>query len=159
MATGVARQVLRPELLRDLLATEEERLAERHREGADGWDLVTERSRVADRVIGEAAQAAWQGELGGDGFDLGGADRIALVALGGYGRGELSPGSDIDLLILYRGANDFTAASRLNEILLYQLWDGGFRVGHSLRSLDDCVKAAREDVVTRHALLDARPVW
>jgi [protein-PII] uridylyltransferase len=161
-AAGAARQALRPELLRQLLATEEERLAERHRQGEDGWDLVTERSRVADRVIGQAAEAAWRGELeavGADGLDLGGADRVALVALGGYGRGELSPGSDIDLLILYRGASDFAAASRLNEILLYQLWDGGFRVGHSLRSLDDCVKAAREDVVTRHALLDARPIW
>ncbi len=155
MATGTAQQAQRPDPLRQLLASEAERLAELHRQGEDGWDLVTERTRLADRVIGQVAEAAWRGE----GSDLGEVDRIALVALGGYGRGELSPGSDIDLLILYRGAGDFAEASRLNEILLYQLWDGGFRVGHSLRSLDDCVKMAREDVVTRHALLDARPVW
>jgi [protein-PII] uridylyltransferase len=155
---GVARGP-QTDLLRPLWAAEEERLEQLRRTGVDAWPLAGARSRGADRVIGRGVEAAIEGwRREGEGGPAP-EEAMALVALGGYGRGELSVGSDIDLLLLYRGAGDQALAHRINEILLYLLWDGGFRVGHSLRSLDDCVKMAREDAVTRHALLDARLIW
>jgi [protein-PII] uridylyltransferase len=79
---------------------------------------------------------------------------VALVALGGYGRGSLTPGSDIDLLILHDGSN----ASRVADVaerILYPLWDAGVRVGHAVRSPAECLDAASElDAAT--AMLDGR---
>jgi [protein-PII] uridylyltransferase len=78
---------------------------------------------------------------------------VALVALGGYGRGRLSPGSDVDLLILYDGSEAHVAA--LAERLLYPLWDAGLRVGHAVRTPAECLEeAAQLDVAT--AMLDGR---
>jgi [protein-PII] uridylyltransferase len=79
---------------------------------------------------------------------------VALVALGGYGRGSLSPGSDVDLLILHDGSNAPEVAA-LAERLLYPLWDAGLRVGHAVRTPAGCVDAAaRLDAST--AMLDGR---
>ena len=95
-----------------------------------------------------------------DGYlrDLFGASQppegAALVALGGFGRGMLSPGSDLDLLILHDGTSA-PAVEGLAERLLYPLWDVGLRVGHAVRSPDECVDAStRLDVAT--AMLDGR---
>jgi [protein-PII] uridylyltransferase len=82
------------------------------------------------------------------------ASGVALVALGGYGRGMLSPGSDVDLLILHDEASAPEAAA-LAERLLYPLWDAGLRVGHAVRTPADCADAAaRLDAAT--AMLDGR---
>jgi [protein-PII] uridylyltransferase len=93
-----------------------------------------------------------------DGYlrDLFGAAQpaVALVALGGYGRRVLSPGSDVDLLILHDGSNAPEVAA-LSERLLYPLWDAGLRVGHAVRTPAECVDAAaRLDACT--AMLDGR---
>ena len=82
------------------------------------------------------------------------SEGAAIVALGGYGRGMLSPGSDVDLLILHDGTSA-PAVAGLAERLLYPLWDVGLRVGHAVRTPDECVDAsARLDVAT--AMLDGR---
>ena len=79
---------------------------------------------------------------------------VALVALGGYGRGMLSPGSDVDLLILHDGSNAEDVAA-LAERLLYPLWDAGLRVGHAVRTPAECLDAAAQlDATT--AMLDGR---
>jgi [protein-PII] uridylyltransferase len=79
---------------------------------------------------------------------------VALVALGGYGRGALSPGSDVDLLIVHDGPNADEVAS-LAERLLYPLWDAGLRVGHAVRTPAECAGAsAGLDAAT--AMLDGR---
>ncbi|SDG18318.1 UTP--GlnB (protein PII) uridylyltransferase, GlnD [Limimonas halophila] len=84
-------------------------------------------------------------------------ERIALVATGGYGRGELAPHSDIDLLFL--APYKLTPHNeQVVEEILYLLWDLGFRVGHATRSLDECVRHARGDVTIRTSLLEARHV-
>jgi [protein-PII] uridylyltransferase len=93
--------------------------------------------------------------------DAGPQARTALVALGGYGRGELTPQSDIDLLLLHggrslRGAGDAAAVKAVAERLLYPLWDGGFTVGHAVRTAKECVEMAGEHVDAATALLDAR---
>lgn len=81
---------------------------------------------------------------------------IALVALGGYGRGELWPGSDLDLAIVHRRQHD--AAAAIAEAVWYPVWDTGVHLGHSTRSIAEAVRAVGEDLATATALLDARPL-
>src|SRR5205814_5724159 len=78
-----------------------------------------------------------------------------VVALGGYGRGELHPSSDIDLMVVYDGELS-PFVQRLMQELLYTLWDLGLQVGHSLRSLEDCVAMARTDFPSRTSMQAAR---
>src|ERR1044071_360242 len=83
------------------------------------------------------------------------AERMAVVAQGGYGRGLLAPGSDIDLLFLLPYKQTAWGES-VAEYMLYLLWDLGFKVGHATRTADQCVRFAKSDITTQTALLDAR---
>ena len=83
------------------------------------------------------------------------SERIAVVAVGGYGRGTLAPGSDVDLLFLFPHKQTAWGESVV-EAMLYPLWDLKLKVGHSVRSLDDCVREARADMTIRTAMLEAR---
>jgi len=82
---------------------------------------------------------------------------VALAAVGGYGRGELFPCSDVDLLILLPGPAD-AALVRKIELLIGTLWDIGIEVGHSVRTIDECVALATADVTVQTTLLEARLV-
>ncbi len=85
------------------------------------------------------------------------SERFAIVAVGGYGRGELAPSSDLDLLFLRSGKpTPFTES--VTEYVLYMLWDMGLKVGHASRNVDECLKLAREDHTIQTALLEARRV-
>jgi [protein-PII] uridylyltransferase len=85
-------------------------------------------------------------------------ERMALVAVGGYGRGEMAPFSDVDIAFLTPWKQ--TAwAEQVIESILYMLWDLGLKVGHSSRSLDDMVRMAKSDLTIRTALLEGRYVW
>src|SRR5437868_9782189 len=84
-------------------------------------------------------------------------ERLALIAVGGYGRGTLAPFSDIDLLFL-RPYKQTAHVESVIEYMLYALWDLGFKVGHASRTVEECVKLAREDYTIRTALLEARPL-
>ncbi len=83
------------------------------------------------------------------------SERLCFVAVGGYGRSELAPSSDVDLLFLlpYRLT---PRTEQIVESLLYLLWDLGFKVGHATRSMEDCIRLSREDITIRTALLEAR---
>ena len=83
------------------------------------------------------------------------AERIAICAVGGYGRGTLAPGSDIDLLFL-RPSKQTAWGEQVVEFILYTLWDLGFKVGHATRTASECVKLARGDLTIRTALLEKR---
>lgn len=86
------------------------------------------------------------------------SERLALVAVGGYGRGQMAPFSDIDLLFLTPWKQ--TAwGEQVIETMLYMLWDMGLKVGHATRSLDDVMHMARADITIRTALLESRFVW
>jgi [protein-PII] uridylyltransferase len=85
------------------------------------------------------------------------AERMAIVAQGGYGRGMLAPGSDIDLLFLLPYKQTAWGES-VAEYMLYLLWDLGFKVGHATRTIDQCVRLSHADMTIRTALLDARLV-
>ena len=91
---------------------------------------------------------------------LGGAltARIALVGLGGTGRGEMAPYSDIDLLFLVR-PEDSAAATPLVEATLYALWDLKLKVGHAVRTPDELIVLARDDMSICTAMLEARLLW
>lgn len=83
------------------------------------------------------------------------AEHLAVVAVGGYGRGELAPYSDLDLLfILPYKQTPF--GEQVIEYLLYILWDLGLKVGHSVRSIDECIRQAKADLTIRTALLESR---
>jgi [protein-PII] uridylyltransferase len=83
------------------------------------------------------------------------AERMALAATGGYGRGLLAPGSDIDLLFLLPYKQTAWSES-VAEALLYCLWDMGLKVGHATRSVAECIRQAKADMTIRTALLEAR---
>lgn len=85
------------------------------------------------------------------------AERLALIAVGGYGRGVLAPFSDLDLLFL-RPWKTTPRTESAAEFVLYVLWDLGLKVGQSTRSVDDCLALARSDMTVRTALLEARPL-
>lgn len=83
------------------------------------------------------------------------SERIAIVAVGGYGRATLAPSSDVDLLFLLPPKAQ-PLADKVLEYILYFLWDIGFKVGHSTRRVEDCIKLGRADMTIRTALLEAR---
>ncbi|MFP4161170.1 MAG: nucleotidyltransferase domain-containing protein, partial [Ectothiorhodospira sp.] len=111
-------------------------------------DLVRGRSAVMDRLL----VAAWKA------LELDTLPDLGLAAVGGYGRGELHPGSDIDILILYREAPLPTRAEEALVGLLTFLWDIGLEVGHSVRSLTDCTREAERDITVATNLLEYRPL-
>jgi len=82
-------------------------------------------------------------------------ERLALMAVGGYGRGTLAPFSDLDLLFL-RPYKQTAHAESVIEYMLYALWDLGFKVGHASRTVEECLKLSREDFTIRTSILEAR---
>lgn len=83
---------------------------------------------------------------------------LSLAALGGYGRGELAPFSDIDILFLLP-YKLLPRSEQVVEEILYFLWDLGYKVGHAVRSVDDCIRLAKSDHVICTSLLEARWLW
>ncbi len=86
------------------------------------------------------------------------AERMTLLAVGGYGRGEMAPFSDVDIAFLTPWKQTGWS-EQVIETMLYALWDMGLKVGHSSRSLDEMVRQAKGDVTIRTALLEGRYVW
>mgnify|MGYP000642404532 FL=1 len=86
------------------------------------------------------------------------AERMSVAAVGGYGRGTLAPGSDIDLLFVLP-YKQTPWGEQVVEYILYMLWDLGFKVGHATRNIDECIRLARSDMTIRTAVLEARYIW
>lgn len=85
------------------------------------------------------------------------AERLSLIAVGGYGRGVLAPFSDLDLLFL-RPWKSIPRTEQVIEFMLYVLWDLGVKVGQAARSVDECLSLAKTEMTVRTALLEARPL-
>jgi len=86
------------------------------------------------------------------------AERMAVAAVGGYGRGTLAPGSDIDLLFVLP-YKQTPWGEQVVEYILYMLWDLGFKVGHATRNIEECLRLSRSDMTIRTSILEARFIW
>ncbi|SHM88247.1 [protein-PII] uridylyltransferase [Roseibium suaedae] len=86
------------------------------------------------------------------------AERMSIVAVGGYGRGTLAPGSDVDLLFVLP-YKQTPWGEQVVEYILYMLWDLGLKVGHATRNIEECVRLSRTDMTIRTAILEARYIW
>ncbi|WP_413806939.1 [protein-PII] uridylyltransferase [Streptomyces sp. OE57] len=101
----------------------------------------------------------WLAALLTGGAETAGIDRgVALVAVGGYGRGELSPRSDLDVLLLHDGSADRSALAALADHIWYPVWDMGLALDHSVRTPDEARGTAAEDLKVQLGLLDARHI-
>ena len=108
-------------------------------------DLVRDRARLVDMVL----RAAWANHAGKFAGDLG------LIAVGGYGRGELHPSSDIDIMVLLPKSDSADWQPDIERFLTF-LWDIGLEVGHSVRSIDDCQRESLADISVATTLFEAR---
>jgi [protein-PII] uridylyltransferase len=122
-------------------------------EGGKGLACAERLSELEDDVIA-AIHALALREICGDRPAEGG-QRMAVAAVGGYGRGALAPGSDIDLLFLLP-TKPTPGSEKLVETMLYMLWDLRQKVGHSTRSIGECIRQAKADMTIRTSLLEAR---
>ena len=140
-------------LVMSFIKDEEKNILQRHRNGAGGLEVASARAALIDAILDVMFQAAIKRHDGA-------TPDVALVAQGGYGRGHLNPGSDLDLLFLLpRASNKLPKSiSTTIEDILYILWDAGFKVGHASRSITECISEARKDQISKTALMDARLV-
>ena len=120
-----------------------------HREGEDGISVVQSITAMTDALVTRLFTAL------SDDLQMHKTGQLALVAVGGYGRRELNPYSDLDLMFLYSGKESKVVEEAANR-LLYFLWDLKLDVGYSVRTISDCVEMAGNDVTVKTALLDAR---
>ncbi|NDY57624.1 [protein-PII] uridylyltransferase [Desulfovibrio sulfodismutans] len=118
--------------------------------GRTGAGFVAALSDLADRYFGERLAEFGRGARGGGEF--------SLVAVGGYGRRELCPFSDLDVLLLFPGEPPGWAGE-LARFLFFPLWDLGLEIGHGVRGVDACLDLARSDHQVLASFLDARHLW
>jgi len=136
-----------PAAFRDLLRQAHDDLQARFLAEEPVETLVHARAALIDTVLREV----WRAQLGAAGRTW------ALVAVGGYGRAELHPASDIDLLVLVPAPVDPQGRSRIESLVAF-LWDIGLEVGHSVRTIEECVQESAPDVGVMTTLLEARRV-
>jgi len=153
-ATGSKRPTEVLPLYKKFLKVEEHRLRLKHQAGASGREICARRAELVDVLLryvfgGAAATARGNGET---------KVPLALIALGGYGRGELNPFSDIDVMLLHhqRATEISPDLEEMVNQVLYLLWDSGFKVGHSTRSIKEAIAQANRDMRTKTAMLESR---
>jgi [protein-PII] uridylyltransferase len=137
------------------LAAESERIHQRHRAGEPGHKIAQALARRIDRLLQPlfaAALASWRQAHGEP------PTPACLIALGGYGRSELSPLSDVDVMFLYpSNVKDLGKfQEHLSNAVLYPLWDLKLKIGHSTRTLNEVFSEAARDIKTKTALLESR---
>src|SRR5712671_1137169 len=153
-ATGTRRPTEVLPLYKKFLKVEEHRLRLRHQAGGGGREICERRAELVDVLLRYVFGAASSASARGNGEAQ---VSLALIALGGYGRGELNPFSDIDVMLLHQQRAEVSPhlAEMVNQIL-YLLWDSGFKVGHSTRSIKEAIAQANSDMHTKTAMLEAR---
>src|SRR5256885_8310486 len=153
-STGAQRPTDVLPVYRKFLKIEEHRLQLRQRAGDGGREVCSRRVDLIDVLLRHVFAAASVVN------NRNGNIPIALVALGGYGRRELNPSSDVDVMFLHRehGRGLSKETSQIIEQVLYLLWDIGFKVGHSTRTIKEAIAAANADMVTKTAMLESRLV-
>lgn len=153
-----------PDQLRDKVLSEltqalkrgTEVIRQRLLDGVSGRDLAKERAFLVDQVIRVLYDVTLSYIYPMTNPTK--SEHLGLVAVGGYGRAELAPFSDIDLLFLLP-YKQTPWGEQVVETMLYVLWDLGLKVGYSVRSLNECISMSREDLTIRTAMLEARFLW
>ncbi len=151
---GALNAAERLSLYKKFLKIENHRIRLKHQAGGGGREMCAQRASLVDIILRHLLEAA----LESCAVAKAKPPVLALVAIGGYGRGELNPFSDIDIMFLHPDAPK-KLDPRLDEIvqkILYMLWDVGFKVGHSTRSIAGAVQQANEDMLSKTALLESR---
>ncbi len=137
---------------KNFLAKYREDIKQFHRDGASGSDVTHLLSDMMDELHNKLFLSII--------YDIGGSEEmlehISLVAVGGYGRGELNPFSDIDIMFLHDGVISSSMVEDIAQKLLYFLWDMRLDVGYSVRMIADCIEMAAADATVKTALMDAR---
>ncbi len=150
---GALNAAERLSLYKKFLKIENHRLRLKHGAGGGGREICAERASLVDVILRHLLDAALESEAG-----TGKPPKLALVAIGGYGRGELNPFSDVDIMFLHADTpkKPDPRLDRVIEKILYMLWDVGFKVGHCTRSVAGAVQHANEDMLSKTALLESR---
>ena len=128
-----------------------------HRAGAAGCEICQGRAAILDVLLRHLWESAKQNLSASAQKEF---PNMALVAIGGYGRAELNPHSDIDFMFLHDGqvaaGKPLPYLAKLIDGVLYPLWDIGLKVGYSVRNLEDCVKVANTDMQSKTSLIESR---
>ncbi|MBN8817214.1 MAG: [protein-PII] uridylyltransferase [Sphingomonas sp.] len=153
---GARRQAI-VSALRTALAEGREEVSRRlARNPTRGRDAVTAQAFLMDQIIRLLfdATVTWLYPINNPTA----SERLSVIAVGGYGRGEMAPFSDVDIGFItpYKPT---TWTEQVIESMLYALWDLGLKVGHSSRSIDETMRMAKADLTIRTALLEARFIW
>ena len=139
------------------LKVETHRLKLLHRAGSGGMEICRARAAILDVLLHYLWVAA-KGVLPAQARKK--FPHLSLVGIGGYGRAELNPHSDIDFMFLHErqiaGSKPLPHLSRIVDGILYPLWDIGLKVGHSVRTIEDCVKVANTDMQSKTSLIESR---
>lgn len=146
------------DLYRRFLKLEEHRLRLAHKAGEPGRDFVRKRSELFSVVLRHIFQGCIENAALSRGEEIKN-DMVSLLAVGGFGRGELCPHSDIDILFVYSKQQAKPHGKFVEDVVeqvLYILWDVGLKVGHSTRTLDEVIEHGNGDMQTKTALLEAR---
>ncbi len=148
----------RLEQIKEFMRLEKEMLHRYHQKGDPGLRLTRARAVIVDVLIQNLF--AYAIEVIAENSDS--AKPMCILAIGGYGRGELSPHSDIDLMFLYPQKSmgkslEFLKKTMTREIL-YPLWDTGMKVGHASREVKEAINEAQKDIRNKNSMLDARYV-
>jgi len=153
-ATGTRRPTEVLPLYKKFLKVEEHRLRLKHQAGGAGREICARRAELIDVLLQYVFDAATIAARRNGTAKV----PLALIALGGYGRGELNPFSDIDVMLLHHQGKK-GISPHLEEMVqqvLYLLWDSGFKVGHSTRSIKEALAQANQDMRTKTAMLESR---
>ena len=146
-------------LYKKFLKVEEHRLRMLHRAGAGGREIAQGRAQVMDVVLRHVFKAADENYRQTHSNDV---VPVSLAAIGGYGRAELSPCSDIDIMFLHHSTGRATShhpyLKEIVEQILYMLWDVGLKVGHSTRSIGEAVTQANKDMQSKTSMIESRPL-
>ncbi|MDQ3547173.1 MAG: [protein-PII] uridylyltransferase [Verrucomicrobiota bacterium] len=142
-------------LYQKFLKIENHRLRLRHQAGGGGREVCASRASLIDVILRHLLTSATASAQEKQARPI---VPVSLVALGGYGRGELNPGSDVDVMFLHPhlGKEVPDSLKEIVEQVLYFLWDIGFKVGHSTRSVREAIAQANGEMLTKTAMLEAR---
>ncbi len=131
-------------LFRQALSDTSNKIAKLFEEGHPIHELVNARSDLIDELL----YHIWK-------LFIDNENDLALIAVGGYGRGELHPYSDVDIMILLRKEPDDAICAAIEPFLTF-LWDIGLEIGHSVRTIEDCINESQQDITVATNLMEAR---